>query len=149
MRLDVKLGCDIAQVAADASEAFRASADQVFNRALEEVKEMAAAFTDGERSAKSTAFGTALGATGPHSLAARAARSVSEALAGIASVLIVSEAERAEAERLVGAHRTSARDKDPLAPVVVNGRLAQPVIVASGAEADEYLSVYGRAIRGT
>jgi hypothetical protein len=37
-------------------------------------------------------------------LAARAARSVSDAAAGIASVLIAAEVERAEAERLVGAH---------------------------------------------
>ena len=53
---------------------------------------------------------------GRHSLAARAARSVSDAAAGIASVLIVAEVERAEAERLVGAHRASVKDKDPLAP---------------------------------
>jgi hypothetical protein len=51
------------------------------------------------------------------------------------SVLIVGEAERAEAKRLVGAHRACVNDKDSLASVVVAGRLAQPVIVASGSEA--------------
>jgi hypothetical protein len=64
---------------------------------------------------------------------------VSDAAAGIACVLVVAEAERGEAERLVGAHRASVGDKDPLAPVVVAGRLTAPVIVASGVEAGEFL----------
>jgi hypothetical protein len=63
---------------------------------------------------------------------------------GIASVLIGAEVERAEAERLVGAHRASVHDKDPLAPVVVAGRLVQPVIVASGAKAGEFFATCGR-----
>jgi hypothetical protein len=81
-------------------------------------------------------------------LAARAARAVSEAAAGVGSVLIVSEVERAEAERLVGAHRASVNDKDPLAPVIVAGRLAQPVIVASGAEAGDFFATCGRVKGG-
>jgi hypothetical protein len=83
---------------------------------------------------------------GPSQLAARA---VSDAAAGVASVLIVAEAERAEAERLVGAHCASVNDKDPLAPVVVAGRLTRPVIVASGREAGEFFATYGRAIGRT
>ena len=82
---------------------------------------------------------------GRHSLAARDARSVSD---GIASVLIVSENERAEALRLVGAHRASVNDKDPLALVAVSGRLAQPVVVATGVEAGEFFVRYGRVRRG-
>jgi hypothetical protein len=58
--------------------------------------------------------------------------------------MIVSEEERAEAERLVGAHRASVGDRDPLAPVVVAGQLAQPVIVASGVEAGDLFATYGR-----
>ena len=74
---------------------------------------------------------------------------MSDATAGIASILIIAEAERAEAERLVGAHCATVKDKDPLAPVVVaGGRLAQPVIVASGAEAGELLATCGRGKRG-
>ena len=73
---------------------------------------------------------------------------MSDATAGIASILIIAEAERAEAERLVGAHCATVKDKDPLAPVVVaGGRLAQPVIVASGAEAGEFFATYGRVKR--
>lgn len=68
-----------------------------------------------------------------------AARAVSDAAAGVASLLIVAENERADAGRLVGAHHASVKDKDPLAPVVVVGRLASPVIVASGAEAGEFI----------
>ena len=85
---------------------------------------------------------------GRHSLAARAARAVSDAGAGTACVLIVGEAERAEAERLVGAHRATVKDKDPLAPVVVDGRRQPPVIVASGSEAGEFVAAYGRVKRG-
>jgi hypothetical protein len=59
-----------------------------------------------------------------------------------ARVVIVSRVERlmqvAEAQRLVGAHRASVHDEDPLAPVVVAARLTQPVIVASGAEASDF-----------
>jgi hypothetical protein len=93
---------------------------------------------------------------GPSQLAARAVvaipwrpapRAVSDAAEGVASVLIVGEAERGEAERLVGAHCASVNDKDPLAPVVVAGRLAQPVIVASGTEAGEFFATYGRVQR--
>jgi hypothetical protein len=60
---------------------------------------------------------------------------------------IVGEAERGEAERLVGAHCASVNDKDPLAPVVVAGQLRRPVVVASGIEASEFIAAYGRAIR--
>jgi hypothetical protein len=60
----------------------------------------------------------------------------------------VAEEERAEAERLVGAHLASVNDKDPLAPVCVMGRLVPPVIVASGAEAGEFFVTYGRVKRG-
>jgi hypothetical protein len=60
--------------------------------------------------------------------------------------LIVAEAERAEAERLVGAHCATVRDTDPLAPVVM-GRLVPPVVVASGAEAGEFFTTYGRVKR--
>jgi hypothetical protein len=73
---------------------------------------------------------------------------MSDAAAGIASVLIVAETERADAERLVGAHRASVGDRDPLAPIVVAGsRLAQPVIVATGVEAGEFFAAYGRVKR--
>ena len=85
---------------------------------------------------------------GRHSLAARTARSVSDATAGIASVLIIVEEERAEAERLVGVHCATVNDKDPLAPVVVAGRLAPPVVVATGVEAGEFFATYGRVKRG-
>jgi hypothetical protein len=108
------------------------------------VKELAAAYADGVGPSQRVAAGAAL--SGQHSLAARAARSLSDAAAGVASVLIVTEAERAEAERLVGAHRASVYDKDPLAPVLVAGRLAQPVIVASNIEASEFVAAYGRRI---
>ena len=73
---------------------------------------------------------------------------MSDAVAGVTSLLIVAEAERAEAERLVGAHCAKVNDKDPLAPVVVAGRLAQPIIVATGAEAGEFFATYGRVKRG-
>jgi hypothetical protein len=72
---------------------------------------------------------------------------VSDAAAGVASVLIVGEVERGEAERLVGAHCATVKDKDPLARVVVTGRLAQPVIIATGAEAGEFFVTYGRVKR--
>jgi hypothetical protein len=74
---------------------------------------------------------------GHHSPAGRAARSVSDAAVGIANVLIIGEAERAEAERLVGAHRASVKDKVPLA-----GRLTPPVIVGSGVEAGDSFATY-------
>jgi hypothetical protein len=125
--------------------AFRASADRLFDAALERVKELAAAYANGAGSSRPIAARDAC--RGRHSLAARAARAVSDAAAGVASVLIVGEAERGEAERLVGAHCASVNDKDPLAPVVVAGRLAQPVIVASGVEAGEFFAAYGRVRR--
>ena len=120
--------------------AFRASADRLFDAALERVKELAAAYANGAGSSRPIAARDAC--RGRHSLAARAARAVSDAAAGVASVLIVGEA-----ERLVGAHCASVNDKDPLAPVVVAGRLAQPVIVASGVEAGEFFAAYGRVRR--
>jgi hypothetical protein len=127
-----------------AAEAFRASVDRVFAGALAQVKQLAAAYADGAGAPRRT---TPVAARcGPHSLAARAARAVSDAAAGIASVLIVAAEERGEAERLVGGHRASVNDKDPLAPVVVAGRLRQPVIVASGAEASEFVAAPGRGI---
>jgi hypothetical protein len=123
--------------------AFRASADRLFDAALERVKELAAAYADAAELPPPVEARDAC--CGRHSLAARAARSVSEAAAGVGSVLIVSEAERAEAERLVGAHRASVKDKDPLAPVLVAGRgLTPPVIVATGEEAGEFFAMYGR-----
>lgn len=64
---------------------------------------------------------------------------MSDAAAGIASVPIAAEAECAEAERLVEAHRASVNDKDPLAPVYVHSRLATPVIVASGETAGDFV----------
>ena len=73
---------------------------------------------------------------------------MSDAAAGIASVLIVAEAERGEAELLVGAHCATVNDKDPLAPVVVAGQFAAPVIVASGAEAGDFFATWGRVKRG-
>jgi hypothetical protein len=41
----------------------------------------------------------------------------------------------------------SVNDKDPLAPVVVAGRLARPVVVATGVEAGEFFATYGRVKR--
>jgi hypothetical protein len=106
---------------------------RLFNAALEQVKGLAAAYAGG--------------VDPPRPVEARDARSVSDAAADIASVLIVSENERAEALRLVGAHRASVNDKDPLALVAVPGRLAQPVVVATGVEAGEFFVRYGR-VRG-
>ena len=145
MRLDVRLGCDLANVSAGAADAFKASADRVFAAALERVKELAVAYAEGAESARPLRL--AMRAAGRHSLGARAARAPSDAAAGDASVLIVAEAERAEAERLVGAHCASLRDQDPLARVLVAGRLAQPVIVPSGVEAGDLFATYGRARR--
>jgi hypothetical protein len=44
VRLDVRLACDLANVPPAAADAFRASADRLFNAALERVKELAAAY---------------------------------------------------------------------------------------------------------
>ena len=44
MRLDVRLACDLANVPPAATDAFKASADRLFNAALERVKELAAAY---------------------------------------------------------------------------------------------------------
>ena len=145
MRLNVQLACDLANVPPAAADAFKASADRLFNAALERVKELAAAYAAGAESPPPVEARDAC--RGRPSLAARAARAVSEAAAGVASILIVAEAERAEAERLVGAHCASVKDKDPLAPVVVAGQLRRPVVVASGIEASEFIAAYGRAIR--
>jgi hypothetical protein len=145
VRLDVNLSCDLANVPPAAADAFKASADRVFAEALAQVKELAAAYAGGAGFPQPISASHAC--SGRHSLAARAARAVSDAAAGIASLLIVVEAERLEAERLVGAHRASVCDKDPLALVAVGGRLAQPVIVASGTEASEFIAAYGRATK--
>lgn len=146
MRLDVRLSCDLANVPPAAADVFKASADRLFNAALERVKELAAAYA-GEPAVPAALAARPPRSSGQHSLAARAARSVSDAAAGIACVMIVSEEERGEAERLVGAHSASVSDKDPLAPVVVAGRLAQPVVVASGTEAGDFFARYGRVRR--
>jgi hypothetical protein len=147
VRLNVQLSCDLANVPPAAADAFKASADRLFNAALEQVKELATAYAEPAEPPRPVEARDAC--RGRHSLAARAARAVSDAAAGIASVLIVGKAERAEAERLVGAFRASVNDKDPLAPVVVaGGRLAQPVVVASGREAGEFFATYGRVKRG-
>jgi hypothetical protein len=143
VRLNVQLSCDLANVPPAAADAFKASADRLFNAALERVKELAAAYAESAGSLRPVEARNAC--RGRHSLAARAARAVSDATAGIASVLIVAEAERAEAKRLVGVHRASVNDKDPLAPVVVAGRLTRPVVVASGREACEFLARRGRS----
>jgi hypothetical protein len=146
VRLNVQLSCDLTNVPPAAVDAFRASADRVFDAALERVKEVAVAYAEAAEPPRPVAARDAC--RGRHSLAARAARAVSEAGAGVASILIVAEEERAEAERLVGAHCASVRDKDPLAPVVVAGRLAPAVVVASGVEAGEFYATYGRVKRG-
>jgi hypothetical protein len=146
VRLDVRLGCDLANVPAAAADSFRASADRLLDAALERVKELAAGYAGAADPPRPIAARDAC--RGRHSLAARAARAVSDAAAGITSVLIVAEEERGEAERLVGAHCATVKDKDPLAPVVVAGRLAQPIIVATGAEAGEFFAAYGRVKRG-
>jgi hypothetical protein len=127
VRLNVQLSCHLANVPPAAADAFKASADRLFNAALERVKELAAAYADAGELPRAVEARDAC--RGRHSMAARAARAVSEAGAGTASVLIVADSERAEAERLVGAHRASVGDRDPLAPVVVAGQLAQPVVV--------------------
>jgi hypothetical protein len=145
VRLNVQLGCDLVDVPPAATDAFRASADRLFDAALERVKELAAAYADAAEPPRPVAAPAAC--SGRHSLAARAARAVSDAAAGVASVLIVGEVERAEAERLVGAYCASVNDKDPMAPVVVAGRLTPPVIVASGVEAGEFFATYGRVKR--
>jgi hypothetical protein len=113
--------------------------------ACRRVKELVAAYADAAETPPPVEAHDAC--RGRHSLAARAASAVSDATAGIGSVLIIAEAERAEAERLVGGHCASVHDKDPLAPVVVAGRLARPIIVATGAEAGEFLATYGRVKR--
>jgi hypothetical protein len=144
--LDVRLARDLANVPAAAAGAFKASADRVLNAALERVKELAAADAGAAEPPRPVEARDAC--RGRHSLVARAARAVSDAAAGIASVLIVADNERADAERLVGAHCATVNDKDPLAPVVVMGRLAQPIIVASGSEAGEFFATYRRVKRG-
>jgi hypothetical protein len=146
VRLNVQLSCDLVNVPPAAADAFKASADRLFNAALERVKEVAVAHAGVAEPPRPVAARDAC--RGRHSLAARAARAVSDAAAGIACVLIVAEEERAEAERLVGAHCASVRDKDPLAPVVVAGRLTRPVIVATGVEAGDFFVTYGRVKRG-
>jgi hypothetical protein len=146
VRLDVRLGCDLANVPAAAADSFKASADRLFTAALERVKELAAGYAGAADPPRPVEARDPC--RGRDSLAARAARAVSEAGAGITSVLIVAEEERSEAERLVGAHRASVNDKDPLASVVVDGRLVLPVVVASGAEAGEFFATYGRVRRG-
>jgi hypothetical protein len=146
VRLNVTLGRDLANVPPAAADAFKASADRLLDAALERVKELAAACAAAAESPRPIAARDAC--RGRDSLAARAARCVSDAAAGITSVLIVGEAERAEAERLVGAHRATVKDKDALAPIVVAGRLTRPVVVATGAEAGELLATCGRGKRG-
>jgi hypothetical protein len=146
VRLDVRLACDLANVPAAAADSFRASANRLLDAALERVKELAAGYAGAADPPRPIAVRDAC--RGRHSLAARAARSVSDAAAGIASVLIVAEAERGEAELLVGAHCATVNDKDPLAPVVVAGQFAAPVIVASGAEAGDFFATWGRVKRG-
>jgi hypothetical protein len=148
VRLNVQLACDLANVPPAAADAFKASADRLFNAALERVKELAAAYASGAESPQPVEARGPCRAGSRHSLAARAARSVSDAAAGVASVLIVTEEERAEAKRLVGGHCATVHDRDPMALVVVAGRLAQPVIVASGLEAGEFFGTYGRVKRG-
>ena len=44
MRLNVQLACDLANVPPAPADAFKASADRLFNAALERVKELAAAY---------------------------------------------------------------------------------------------------------
>jgi hypothetical protein len=146
VRLNVQLSCDLANVPPAAADAFKASADRLFDAALERVKVVAAAYANAAGPPRPVATRDAC--RGRHSLAARAARAVSDAAAGIACVLIVAEEERGEAERLVGAHCASVNDKDPLAPVVVAGRLASAVVVATGVEAGEFFGKYGRVKRG-
>jgi hypothetical protein len=141
VRLNVQLACDLANVPPAAVDAFKASADRLLNGALEQVKELAAAYAGAAEPSRPVATRDAC--RGRHSLAARAARAVSDAAAGVACVLIIAEEERAEAERLVGAHCATVNDKDPLAPVVVAGRLTRPVVVASGREAGEWFAAYG------
>ena len=125
-----------------AADAFKASADRLLNAALERVKELAAAYAEAAESTRPVEARDAC--RGRHSLAPRAVRAVSDAAAGVASVLIVSENERAEALRLVGAHGASVIDRDPLVPVVVAGRLAQPVVVGTNMEAGDFFATYGR-----
>jgi len=146
VRLNVQLSCHLANMPPAAADSFRASADRLFDAALERVKELAAAYAAGAESPRPVEARDAC--CGRHSLAARAARAVSDAAAGIASVLIVGEAERAEAERLVGAHCATVGDRDPLAPVFVMGRLVAPVVVANGREAGDFFATYGRVKRG-
>jgi hypothetical protein len=142
VRLNVQLSCDLANVPPAAADAFKASADRLFNGALERVKELAAAYVGAAEPTRPVEARDAC--RGRHSLVARAARSVSDAAAGVACVLIVGEAERGDAERLVGAHRASVNDEDPFAPVLVAGQLTRPVIVATGAEAGDFFATYGR-----
>jgi hypothetical protein len=104
------LSCDLANVPPAAADVFKASADRLFNAALERVKELAAAYA-GEPAVPAALAARPPRSSGQHSLAARAARSVSDAAAGIACVMIVSEEERGEAERLVGAHCASSATK--------------------------------------
>jgi hypothetical protein len=86
VRLDVRLACDLANVPPAATDAFKASADRLFNAALERVKELAAAYAGAAEPPRPVEARDAC--CGRHSLVARAARAVSDAAAGIASVLI-------------------------------------------------------------
>jgi hypothetical protein len=148
VRLDVRLACDLANVPPAAADAFKASAGSAVRWGLRGGPGARAAYAEAAESPRPVEAPGACSQGSHHSLAPRAARSVSDAAASIASVLIVAEAERAKAERLVGAHRASVNDKDPVAPVVVAGRLEQPVIVASGMEAGDFFAAYGRVKRG-
>jgi hypothetical protein len=52
VRLNVQLSCDLANVLPAATDAFKASADRLFNAALERVKELAAAYAGAAESAR-------------------------------------------------------------------------------------------------
>jgi hypothetical protein len=116
VRLDVRLSCDLANVPPAATDAFKASADRVLNAAFERVKQLAAACASAAESPQPVEARRAC--RGRHSLAARCAGAVSEAAAGVASLLIVAEMERAEAERLVGVGFANLALGDRVEPVL-------------------------------
>jgi hypothetical protein len=75
VRLNVQLSCELANVPPAAVDAFRASADRLFDAALERVKEVAAAYAEPAEPPRPVEARDAC--RGRHSLAARAARAVS------------------------------------------------------------------------
>jgi hypothetical protein len=104
VRLDVRLCCDLADVPPAAADAFSPRWIGC-SPGASQITELAAPYA---RPSPPQGLSAGQATSSPP---ARTARAASDAAAGIASVLIVAEAERAEAERLLGptAHPSTTR----------------------------------------